>query len=384
MTDREELTRQASAMVESLRERASKAEELRRIPRETVDELQSSGLIRVAQPARFGGMGMDFDVAFDIAAELGRGCGSSAWCYSVWASHNWLLGMFPEETQREVWADSPEVLTSTSFNPAGGKVSLAEGGYRVSGRWDFASGCDEAGWVLLVGNGPEGLLWLLLPRRDYAIEDTWFVSGLRGTGSKDVVIEDVFVPQRHTLQVAEIREARTPGRDLHDTANYRIPLRSLLSFTLVAPVLGMAQGMLEAFEANTLRGLASRRANRLMEIPGLQMRLAEASAEIRAAGLLMRHDCRELFARARRGEMPTLEERARYRLDQSYVARLCARAVDRLFAASGGHALMDSSPMQRFHRDVHAAANHISLSWDATAIQYGGILLGVEVREPDL
>jgi 3-hydroxy-9,10-secoandrosta-1,3,5(10)-triene-9,17-dione monooxygenase len=276
------------------------------------------------------------------------------------------------------------VLTSTSFNPAGGKVSLAEGGYRVSGRWDFASGCDEAGWVLLVGNGPEGLLWLLLPRRDYAIEDTWFVSGLRGTGSKDVVIEDVFVPQRHTLQVAEIREARTPGRDLHDTANYRIPLRSLLSFTLVAPVLGMAQGMLEAFEANTLRGLASRRANRLMEIPGLQMRLAEASAEIRAAGLLMRHDCRELFARARRGEMPTLEERARYRLDQSYVARLCARAVDRLFAASGGHALMDSSPMQRFHRDVHAAANHISLSWDATAIQYGGIRLGVEVREPDL
>ena len=384
MADREDLIRQASAMVEPLRERAAKAEELRRIPRETVDELQSSGLIRVPQPAQFGGMGMDFDVALDIAAELGRGCGSSAWCYSVWASHNWLLGMFPEETQREIWGNSPQVLTSTSFNPSRGRVTPADGGYRVSGRWDFASGCDEAGWVLLVGNGPEGLMWLLLPRPDYAIEDTWFVSGLRGTGSKDIVIEDAFVPHQRTLQVADVREARTPGRELHNTANYRIPMRSLLSFTLVAPVLGMAQGMLEAFEAHIRRGLPHRRANRLTEVPGLQMRLSEASAEIRAAGLIMRHDWREIFARARLDQMPTLEERARYRLDQSYVARLCGQAVDRLFAGSGGHALLDSSPMQRFHRDVHAAANHISLSWDATAIQYGGVCLGVEVDEPDL
>ena len=384
MTNREELVRRASALVDSLRERAAATETLRRIPQETVDDLQSSGLIRVAQPSKFGGMGLDFDLVFDVAAELARGCGSAAWCYSIWSSHNWLVSMFPEETQEECWGDAPETLTSTSFNPAGGRVSPAEGGYRVGGRWDFASGCDAAEWVLLVGNGPAGPLWLLLPRRDYSIEDTWFASGLRGTGSKDVVVEDAFVPYHHTLALLDVREAKTPGRTLYNTPNYRIPLRSLLSFTLAAPILGMAQGALETFEALTRQGLPGRRANRLTEVPSLQMRLAEGAAEVQAARLLMQHDCQEIFARARRDEAPTLDDRARYRRDQAYVTKLCLQAVNRLFGGSGGRALFDSSPLQRFHRDIHAASHHISLSWDATAIQYGAVRLGMELAEPDL
>ena len=384
MTDREEILRRASDMVEALKERAAETETLRRIPQETVEALQASGLIRLAQPLRFGGMGLDFDLVFDAAAELARGCGSAAWCYSIWSSHNWLVGMFPEETQQECWSDSPDTLTATSFNPAGGRVSATEGGYRVSGHWDFASGCDAASWVLLVGNGPEGLLWLLLPRGDYSIDDTWFASGLRGTGSKDVVVEDAFVPHHRVLRLEDVREARTPGREVHDTANYRIPLRSILSFTLVAPILGMAQGALETFEGLTRQGLPGRRANRLTEVPGLQIRLAEAAAEVQAARLVMQHDCREIFARANRQEQPTLDDRARYRRDQAYVTKLCVQAVDRLFAASGGRALFDASPLQRFHRDVHAASNHISLSWDATAIQYGAVRLGLELTDPDL
>jgi 3-hydroxy-9,10-secoandrosta-1,3,5(10)-triene-9,17-dione monooxygenase len=191
---------------------------------------------------RFGGLGLDFDVVFDVAAELGRGCGSTAWCYSIWASHNWLAGMFPERAQEEYWGDSPDTLSSTSFNPSRGKVAATEGGYEVSGRWDFSSGCDAASWVLVIGNGPEGPLMLMLPKCDHRIEDGWFVSGLRGTGSKDIIIKGAFVPDYRSVLMQDLREARSPGRNLHNTPNYRIPLRSILSFTLAAPIVGMAQG----------------------------------------------------------------------------------------------------------------------------------------------
>ena len=368
MTDREELVCRAAELVPVLRDRAAATEQLRCIPQETIDAMHSAELLRAAQPARFGGLGLDFDVVFDVAAELGRGCGSTGWCYTIWASHNWLVGMFPEQAQKDYWAESPDILSSTSFNPARGTVTGTDGGYRVSGRWDFASGCDAASWMLIVGNGPEGPLMLLVPKADYEIEDTWFVSGLRGTGSKDITIEDAFVPKHRGVLIEDMREARAPGRSVHNTANYRVPLRSLLTFTLAAPIVGMAQGAVETFEA----------AKHLAEVPSIHMRLGEAAAEVQAARLIMQHDSREVFARAERNGMPTLDDRVRYRRDQAYVAKLCVQAVNRLFEASGGQSLFDSNALQRFHRDVHAASHHVSLSWDNVAEQYGRVRLGLE------
>ncbi len=368
------MVRRAKELVPKLRERAVRTERLRRLPEGTVRGLHSTGALRAAQPAMFGGLGLNFDSVFDVAAELGRGCGSTAWCYSIWASHNWIAGMFPREAQEEYWSKSYDTLSSTSFNPSRGQVVPANGGYRVSGRWDFASGVDAADWMLVVGNGPDGALMLMIPRSDYAIEDTWFVSGLRGTGSKDVVLEDAFVPEHRAAPMTDLREARSPGRDLHGTANYRIPLRSILSFTLASPVLGMAQGALETFE-NSSQGV---------DKPNIQIRLAESAAEVAAARLLMEHDTGEIFARAERGEMPTVDDRVRYRRDQVYVTRLALRAVDRLFDVSGGHSLFDSGAMQRFHRDIHAATHHTSLAWDNVAGQYGRVRLGLEPGGVDL
>lgn len=384
MIDRQELIQQAAALVLDLRLRAAETESLRQIPQATVDALQASELLKAFKPKRFGGLGCDLDIAFDIAAELGRGCGSTAWCYGIWASHTWLSGMFPEKAQEEYWASSPNALSSTSFNPARGIVLSAPDGYQVSGQWDFSSGCDAATWVLLIGNSPDGPLMLMVPRSDYEIVDTWFVSGLCGTGSKDIKIAGTFVPKYRTLSLADMREAQTPGREIHDTANYRIPLRSILSFILASPVLGMAEGALETFEDSIRDAVSARDGHRVAESSSLQIRLSESAAEVQTARLIMHHDTGEILARARRGEMPTLKERARYRHDQAYMAKLCVRSVNRLFEVSGGHGIRDSSHMQRFHRDIHAASHHFSLTWDAVAEQYGKARLDLEIGSSDI
>ncbi|ETW92351.1 MAG: hypothetical protein ETSY1_44030, partial [Candidatus Entotheonella factor] len=304
--DRQEWIHRAAKLVPMLRERAAETEARRCIPQDIVDALHASEVLRAVQPKRFGGLGYDFHLAFDIAAELGRGCGSTAWCYGVWSSHTWLAGMFPEQAQEAYWADSPDTLSSTSFNPARGKVRAVPGGYQVTGQWDFSSGCDAASWVLLVGNGPDGQLMLMLPRSDYTIEDTWFVSGLRGTGSKDIHVADAFVPEHRTVLIQDMREARTPGREVHDRADYRIPLRSVLSFTLASPVLGMAQGALDVFEAQMRGAVSARDGKKRAESTNIQMRLSESAAEVYTARLIMHHDTREIFARARCGDMPAL------------------------------------------------------------------------------
>ena len=280
---REELLERARGLLPLVRERAEANERLRQVSSDVVDALVGSGLIRAAQPERFGGMGLDFDVTFELGMELSRACGSTGWCYAIWSSHNWLVGMFPLEAQEEYWADGPDTLSSTSFNPARGAVEAADGGYRVSGRWDFSSGCDPATWVMPIGNAPEGPALLMLPRADYRIDDNWFVVGLKGSGSKDIVVDEAFVPKHRAVSMEDVREGTTPGRKIHDTPNYRIPMRSILSYTLAASVLGMAKGGVEAFAENIQGQVSGRTGGKFTESVGLQLRLAEADAELRAA-----------------------------------------------------------------------------------------------------
>jgi alkylation response protein AidB-like acyl-CoA dehydrogenase len=290
-----------------------------------------------------------------------------------------MVGMYPMQAQEEYWATGTNTLCAATLNPAGAtSVTAVADGYHLTGQWDFASGCDAATWVLVAGTGPTGVLLFLVPRGDFAIHDTWFVSGLRGTGSKDIRIHDAFVPAHRALSVTDMHEARTPGRVVYETANYRIPFFSAGPYTLAAPMVGMAQGAVESFQAAMRRQASAHRGGQMAQFTGVQMRLAEATMEVEAARLIMFHDINEILARARRNETPTLEERLRTRRNQTYVAMLCVRAVNRLFEGSGGHALFDASPLQRFHRDVHAASHHVSLSWDTASEQYGRVLLGLE------
>lgn len=382
MVNREELVHRAAELVPALRERAGMTETLRQIPQETLDDYHASGILRAAQPTRFGGFDIDYPVVLDIAAELGRGCGSSAWCYGIWAAHNWVAGMFPEKAQKEYWLESSDVLSSTSVDPSRAHVTSVKGGYQLSGRWSFSSGCDAAAWAILGAVGPDGLIWLMLPRSDYAIIDNWFVSGLRGTGSKDIEVNEVFVPEYRVVSLADLRQGQSPGRTLHGTPNFRIPLLNMFAYSLAAPVLGMAQGALEAFEEHMGGRVDYTTSEKMVENAPVHIRLSEAQAEVHSARLIMADDGQEVVARAKKEETATLRDRARIRRNQAYVAKLSVSAVDRLFDASGGHALFDDNPMQRFHRDVHAASHHFGLAWDIPAEEYGRMRLGLEPKNP--
>jgi 3-hydroxy-9,10-secoandrosta-1,3,5(10)-triene-9,17-dione monooxygenase len=375
-----ELLQRASALVPVLAERAQLTDELRRIPDETVNDLRTAGLLRIANPQRFGGYGLDYDTALEVGVELGRGCGSTAWCYTVWSSHNWLLGMYPEQAQEEYF-DSPDVLSSSAFAPLG-RVEPTDGGYRLWGRWDFSSGCDAAQWAVLGAFEPQqGPGLFLVPRADYEIVDTWFVSGLKGTGSKDVVIqEQTFVPAHRFLSYAAMGAGQTHGRELHDRPTYRVAAYPVLSFTLACPLLGIALGALDAFE-RSLRTRFSPTGQSLATFQNMHVRMGEAAAEIAAARALMRVDLAELIERGRHGDTLSMLDRARIRRDHAYIARLSVQATNRLFEVAGGHALFDSSPLQRAHRDVHAGSHQVALTWPTYAEQYGRALLGLEPND---
>ena len=366
---RRTLLRRAVELVPVLKERAARTEQLRQIPSESVQDLIASGLIRIGNPERYGGHGIEVDAAFYVGWELGRGCGSTAWCYALWTEHNWWLGHFPEACQEEFFATGPDTLFSSGLNPLGGKAERVSGGFRVSGRWSFSSGCDAATWVMVsCGTSREDMTWFLLPRGDCEIVDTWFASGLRGSGSKDVAVRDVFVPAHRAMDPNRAGGLDRTGWELHKRVSYAVPLRTITGWALAAPIVGMAQGVIDEFTSRSRRGAGP---GRSVESVALQLRLAEASAEVDAARALHRHDIREMLDKAARGDPFTPADRARYLRDKAFVVRLSVQAVNRLFEASGARAVLDAEPIQRLFRDAHTASHHAALGWDVAAEQFG-------------
>lgn len=381
------LADRARALLPQIRERAEKAESLRRLPEDTLADLRDAGLLRALQPARFGGDQLDFDALLATTAEIGRACGSSAWCLAILGIHNWLLGLFPLEAQQEVWGAAPDALASACFAPTG-KAEPDGDGYRLSGRWQFASGCDHVGWAAVAapiarpGSPIPDARLFLVPVAQLRIEDTWFVAGLRGTGSKDLVVENVLVPEHRTLSLAHALAGTSPGASLHDAPVYRAPFTTMLGLALAGPALGIARGALDAYAERTRERVLTYGNAKLAEQMPMQIRLAEAAAEIDGVALLLERACRDV-ARGTRGEIELdLAVRARIRRDTAYAVRVCTRAVDRLFEASGAHGLFDSSPLQRAFRDLHAMSAHAFLNWDQSAAIFGALEMGLPSPTP--
>jgi alkylation response protein AidB-like acyl-CoA dehydrogenase len=376
----ETLVQRARDLVPALKQRARQTEELRHVPEETIRELKDAGLFDIATPARFGGTGHEIDTMYRVAMELGRGCGSTAWCFSVMSIHNWMAGHWPMAFQEEYFAPGADTLSSSSF-AALGKLTPVEGGYRMSGHWEFSSGSDAGTWALLGAMSETGPVFTMVPRPEYEIlHDTWHVSGLKGTGSKDIVLKGAFVPEHRLLPFGKLGPASGMS-EVHGRASYRLPGMALLPFTLASPLVGMAQG---AVDDVVERYSGTSGTGRSAESVGLQMRLAEASVEADTARLIVLHDVTRMIERMASGGTLSEVEMAGYRRDVSYVSRLCTAAVDRLFEASGGHSLFEDHPMQRFHRDVHAGAHQSALYWDGVAEAYGRAAFGLPPLQPFL
>ena len=378
----ENLLARARLLAPKLRERSYTTNKTGRIPDETIKDFWDCHLNYLLRPKKFGGPAVRPDQAFQVAFELGRGDGSAAWVWSVMLIHDLFVAHFPEEFQKEYWGKD-RTLSASSFLP-NGKPTPANGGIRVSGKWSFCSGVDNADWLFLgVFFGPPSggsplpdIRYVMVPKGDYKILDDWDVMGLRGTGSNSVVIEDKFVPNHRIVSHTEMSDATSPGTKLHTDPVYRTPIWSFVPFTISAPACGVAQGALDAFIDEMKVRDNSFAHSPLSKKPGMHARVAEASAMIDCGDLLYKRSYRETIDKILAGEVPTLEFRARSRRDQGYCVKLAKAAVGLLIDAGGGRGLYETNHVQRSFRDLQAISGHIVASWDVVAFSYGQMALG--------
>jgi 3-hydroxy-9,10-secoandrosta-1,3,5(10)-triene-9,17-dione monooxygenase len=294
-----------------------------------------------------------------------------------------MLGMWSPRAQDEVWGQSPDNLIGSALIFPRGRARKVPGGYRLTGRWPFSSGVDPAAWNLIGGIAQDEeaatteARIFLLPASDYTIIDTWQVIGLAGTGSKDVAVEDVFVPDYRTLAVDQITGGPNPGSGVNPSVLYQLPAISLFAFCIAGVSLGLARATVEHFIEATRTRLSAYTGRNVADFNTVQVHVAEATALADAARAIMLTDCDEATQIVTAGGMPSLEQRASYRRDGAFAAGLCTKAVDILFTATGGGAIYARNPLQRAFRDVHAANAHYVLNWDINGAMYGRVALGL-------
>ena len=384
--DRETLLARAEALIPALRERVPEAEALRRIPDESIADLIESGLIRATLPSRLGGSEVNYRTMMEIVALLSRGCASTGWVYCNLASCTFKLALWPEQAQDEVWdADKDALLTGNLIFPCG-KATRVDGGYRLNGRWPFGSGIDHACAnffaAMVTDKEPQEFRIFLVPKDEYIILDTWHASGLRGTGSNDAAVDDVFVPEYRTIDASDTRHGAAPGNAVNTGTVYRLPLFAMFFTWVGAAVLGIAEGAVEGYVAATRTRAAHYSGQRLAELGTIHVKIAEARAAVAAARRIYLGNCDEATTIAEGGALPDAEARARYRAEGAYAAKLCCQAVDMITAASGGGGVYDRNPLSRAFRDIHAGSAHITQTWDPNAVTYGRLSLGLESDNP--
>ena len=381
---RAELVRRAEELVHRIASRAAETERLRKLHPDTVQDLQDAGLWGVCRPFRYGGSEGDFGLFIDIGEQLGRACTSTAWVWANLVSHNWMLGMWPEQAQDRVWGPNPDARVGSATIYPPGKTVRVDGGYRLSGRWPFSSGIDVSHWVMLGGmvppedgEGPPKPHIFVVPCDDIDVIDTWDVVGLVGSGSHDVTCQDVFVPDHMALSPHDMRGAPTPGSAVNPASLYRLPLLGMFSHILAGAMLGAARGALDHYIESLRTRLATFNRQRIGDHAAVQLRIAEAASVIRGTRLQLQEGPREAHEIAEEGRIPTDVEKTRWRSDAAYGCRKCADVVDLLYQASGGAGNYRGNPIQRFFRDVHAGVTHIGVSWDANGAEHGRALLGL-------
>jgi alkylation response protein AidB-like acyl-CoA dehydrogenase len=368
--DRNETLARARRLVPVLRERAPRGETLRRMPDETVADLIDSQLLRLCQPARFGGSELGWDVLCEASIELGQGDGSQAWVANIYGEHPMFVALFEDEAQHEVWDGDANALICASIIPPRNRIEPVSGGFRLGGRWSFASGVHHAAWIILgdlvAGDGADHRLFLV-PRADYQIDDDWHTVGMLGTGSASVVV-DAFVPAHRVVAMRDITAGKAPGARVNRAPLYRMPLLGFAQLALAAVPIGIAIGMIEDF-----RRFIADRSSGATPPAGTELlheRFAEAAAETQAAKLLVMDAARKNTALLEAGEPLGEGDAARTMRDGGYAVTLARRAAMHLFEVTGGRGLYLTAPLQRGFRDVLGASAHGSLGWQRNALRY--------------
>jgi 3-hydroxy-9,10-secoandrosta-1,3,5(10)-triene-9,17-dione monooxygenase len=376
----EEAMEVVEAMKPKLRQREAEAESLRYLPPDNVAELLQSGLYGVMTPKRWGGSELGSETLIDASVELASVCPSTGWVYMLWAAHMWLMALFPLKAQEEMWAN-PNTLASSVVNTSGDVIPV-DGGYRWKGKGFFSSGVDHCNWLTaLVGierteGEPLERSWILLNRDQFEIIDDWHTVGLKGTGSKTIVINDAFIPEHRYVSGKEIEAGTSPGAAIHDNKVYCAPSTANFTAAMGAPALGAARGFVRLYEERLRSKVTAENPPPVADgLTANMSRFASACCQLDAFQAISHENARR-YSAAPSQSVPMLQRMALMR-DQAYGAQTSRRVVNTLWEEGGGSNLFDSSELQRFWRDTNAAAAHHGLTWDWQSIAWSKVALGV-------
>ncbi len=378
-----ELLARATALHPALRERAAQCKADRKVPDATMADFQEAGFFKVLQAEQFGGYAMDPQVFYALDLELAKACPSSAWVLGVVAVHNWQLALFDDQAAQDVWGDDPSTLISSSYAPVG-KVTLTDGGYQLSGRWSFSSGCQHCQWVFVgavvpTAEAPFDMMnyrTFLVPIADYEIVDNWDVVGLQGTGSHDIVIDDVFVPEHRTHKVIDAFHCDNPGNVVNDAPLFRMPFMQVFVRAVCTATLGACEGALEHYIEIAKTRVAG--PVPMCDDPVAKRLAAEVKSEIEQMKLVMIANFDQMMDCTRAGQPIPIEDRVRYRYDSAIVADRCLELSGRMLKAAGSGGIRNGSELLAKHLDILASQAHVANHAVPFATNMGGVLLGQE------
>jgi 3-hydroxy-9,10-secoandrosta-1,3,5(10)-triene-9,17-dione monooxygenase len=371
-------------MIPALLERAAEAERNRRLPHETIAEIQNAGLFRVIQPRRWGGQELGMDVLCNIEIALGEGDMSTAWVFGNVAGLAGHLALFDDRAARDVWGGDTSTLICCSMMRAGRATRVADG-FRLSGRWKYLSGCDYCDWAVLGGDVSgedaelEGARAFLVPSSEMKLVDTWHVVGLRATGSRDAVVEEVYVPDYRTHRLTDYFHCRGPGQAVNTAPLYRLPFGHLFARGPSTSAIGALRGMLKAFSAYAVRRTTVT-GSATAEDPEAQLICAETTAALDEMEVVLHRNFQRLTAYAEQNKLPPHQERMRFKFQAAAVAERCSRLAARIFKAAGAAALFDELPFGRILADINAGRQHIANQFEVHGRNWGRSMLGLESR----
>ncbi|MHA3019123.1 3-hydroxy-9,10-secoandrosta-1,3,5(10)-triene-9,17-dione monooxygenase oxygenase subunit [Mycobacterium sp. BMJ-28] len=369
-------------LLPKLRERAQTAEDQRQVPYETVNELDEIGFFKLLQPEQWGGLQADPTYFYEAVRRLASACGSTGWISSIIGVHNWHLALFDQKAQDEVWGDDPTVRVSSSYAPMGAGT-VVDGGYLVSGAWQWSSGSEHATWAFLGGpvikdGRPVDFGSFLIPRTEYEIDDVWHVVGLKGTGSNTVVVKDVFVPTHRFLSYKAMNDGTAGGYQNNTAPVYKMPWGTMHPTTISAPIVGMAYGAYAAHvEHQGKRVRAAFAGEKSKDDPFAKVRIAEAASDIDAAWRQLIGNVGDEYALLQAGKEIPFELRTRARRDQVRATARSIASIDLLFESAGATALVTSAPLQRFWRDAHAGRVHAANEPERAYLIFGNNEFGL-------
>ncbi|WP_372403285.1 p-hydroxyphenylacetate 3-hydroxylase oxygenase component [Acinetobacter piscicola] len=362
---------------------AEKAEQLRQVPDENIALLKSIGLHRAFQPKVYGGLEMSLPEFANCIVTLAGACAGTAWAFSLLCTHSHQIAMFPKQLQDEIWLANPDATASSSIAPFG-KVEEVEGGVKLSGDYGWSSGCDHAEYAIVGFNrfdaeGQKIYSFGVIPRKDYVIHDNWFAGAIKGSGSKQLQIRDLFIPEYRIQKAKDMMEGKSAGFGLYpDSKIFYSPYRPYFASGFSAVSLGVAERMLEAFkQKQKTRIRAYTGANLGASTPAL-MRLAESTHQVAAARAFLEKTWEDHRVHGENKIYPNAETLAFWRTNQAYAVKMCIEAVDRLFAAAGATSWLDGQELQRLFRDSHMTGAHAYTDYDVCAQILGRELMGLE------